>query len=80
MLAPVKAVLALPDAAGRRDILRIHTRAMRANGALAESAACYIDAEDGACPLDMDEASAMGPSLAEATERITALESEVATR
>ncbi|KAJ8600570.1 hypothetical protein CTAYLR_008178 [Chrysophaeum taylorii] len=32
-----------PDRAGRRDILRIHTRAMRENGALAPEAAAAID-------------------------------------
>ncbi|KAG8469348.1 hypothetical protein KFE25_007866 [Diacronema lutheri] len=39
--------VALPDGAGRRDILRIHTRAMRQNGALAPDACALIDGADG---------------------------------
>ena len=42
--------VALPDAAGRRDILSIHTRAMRANGALAADGAAYCDDVDGGLP------------------------------
>ena len=42
--------MALPDAAGRRDILSIHTRAMRANGALAADGAAYCDDVDGGLP------------------------------
>ena len=48
----VKLEVSLPDEAGRRDILRIHTRSMRANGALAEDAACFVDAALDACNLD----------------------------
>jgi vesicle-fusing ATPase len=44
----VKLAVALPDRAGRREILRIHTRAMRENGALADDARALIDAEAGA--------------------------------
>ena len=42
--------VALPDAVGRRDILSIHTRAMRANGALAADGAAYCDDVDGGLP------------------------------
>ncbi|KAL3921241.1 MAG: hypothetical protein SGPRY_004969, partial [Prymnesium sp.] len=42
----VKLEVSLPDARGRRDILRIHTRAMRANGALDEGAFDLIDKLD----------------------------------
>ena len=67
----VKLEVSLPDVQGRRDILRIHTRAMRANGALSEDAECYIDADGAACSLDAAEAS---PSLAEATEHFSGAE------
>ncbi|KAJ1449082.1 P-loop containing nucleoside triphosphate hydrolase protein, partial [Pelagophyceae sp. CCMP2097] len=39
----VHVVIERPDLAGRRDILRIHTRAMRSNGALAFDAAAFVD-------------------------------------
>jgi len=42
----VKLEISLPDASGRRDILRIHTRAMRANGALDIGASDFIDSLD----------------------------------
>ena len=60
----VKLEVGLPDLAGRRDILRIHTRAMRSHGALAEDAMCFIDAADATCSLD----ELPGPSLPELTE------------
>ena len=67
----VKLEVSLPDVSGRRDILRIHTRAMRANGALGEDAACYIDMDDAACPLGPAERDTLGPSLAEATDHFS---------
>ena len=67
----MKLEVSLPDVEGRRDILRIHTRAMRANGALSEDAECYIDADGAACSLDASESS---PSLAEATEHFSGAE------
>ena len=67
----VKLEVSLPDVQGRRDILRIHTRAMRANGALSEDAECYIDADDASCTLDAVSAS---PSLAEVTEHFSGAE------
>ncbi|KAJ1627418.1 P-loop containing nucleoside triphosphate hydrolase protein, partial [Pavlovales sp. CCMP2436] len=39
----VQLKVSLPDAIGRREILRIHTRAMRENGALADDARALID-------------------------------------
>lgn len=42
-LGSARPQVSLPDAAGRREILRIHTRAMRQNGALAEDARNLID-------------------------------------
>ena len=68
----VKLEVSLPDLVGRRDILRIHTRSMRANGALAEDAACFIDAEDAACSIDM--AATNQRSLASLTEHFTGAE------
>ena len=59
----VQLQVTLPDMLGRRDILRIHTRAMRQNGALAPDAAAWIEegvqcAADGVCAVDeADEAS-----------------------
>ena len=55
----------LPDAEGRRDILRIHTRAMRQNGALSAAAAAAIDA-----PPDGDAAA----SLSAKTEHFSGAE------
>ena len=36
-----------PDAVGRRDIARIHTRRMKENGALADDARAYVDDVEG---------------------------------
>jgi len=47
----VQLQVSLPDLVGRRDILRIHTRAMRQNGALADDAAAWIE-EGVACDAD----------------------------
>ena len=60
--------MSLPDEAGRRDILRIHTRSMRANGALAEDAACFVDQDDAACSVEA--AQATPKSLAALTEHL----------
>ena len=68
----VKLEVSLPDLAGRRDILRIHTRAMRENGALSEDAECYIDADGAAC--SMDSVAVTSPSLPEATEHFSGAE------
>jgi len=68
----VQLEVSLPDVAGRRDILRIHTRAMRANGALAKDAACFIDADDAACSAEA--AAASQRSLAELTEHFSGAE------
>jgi len=68
----VKLEVSLPDQAGRRDILRIHTRSMRENGALAEDAACFVDVADEACSVDA--ASATGLTLAEQTEHFSGAE------
>ena len=43
-----------PDKAGRRQILRIHTRAMRANGALSSDAAAFVDDEEGLATMTDD--------------------------
>ena len=52
----VQLQVTLPDLLGRRDILRIHTRAMRENGALAPDAAAWIEEgvqcnDNGVCDL-----------------------------
>ena len=69
----VKLEVSLPDEAGRREILRIHTRAMRANGALAEDAECYIDVDGAACSLEAGAAASVS-SLAAATEHFSGAE------
>jgi hypothetical protein len=61
----VQLQVTLPDLLGRRDILRIHTRAMRQNGALAPDAAAWIEegvqcAADGVCAVDEAEAASLG--------------------
>ena len=68
----VKLEVSLPDEAGRRDILRIHTRSMRANGALTDDAACFVDAADDACPADV--AAAAPQTLAALTEHFSGAE------
>ena len=68
----VKLEVSLPDEAGRRDILRIHTRSMRANGALAEDAACFVDQDDAACSVEA--AQATPKSLAALTEHFSGAE------
>ena len=69
--------MTLPDLLGRRDILRIHTRAMRENGALAPDAAAWIEegvqcAADGVCAVE--EADEAGLGLAACTKSFSGAE------
>lgn len=61
--------VSLPDAVGRREILRIHTRAMRESKALSANAAAFIDAE----PTTQEERSGKG-GLADCTENFSGAE------
>ena len=56
--------VSLPDEPGRRDILRIHTRAMRANGMLSADAEALIEGRSGSGGLPARTEHFSGAELA----------------